>query len=90
MKRLPDPVDAVEHSVVEEESRVVDGGVQVGGIAAHGVVTGCVETEEAVWVAALDLGPEPLVCPGALADGHVQQVGRGVPFLGNVGAQVSA
>jgi len=39
VKRLPNPVDAVKHSVVEPKDGVVHRGVEISSVATHGVVT---------------------------------------------------
>jgi hypothetical protein len=39
VKRLPDPIDSIKHSVMKKEGRIVDGGVEISRVTAHGVVT---------------------------------------------------
>lgn len=81
---LPDPVDAVDHGVVEEEGRVGRGGVEVAGLTTNGEVAGGVHAEEAVGEAALELVLEVGDGAGGAADGDVEEVGGREPLAGSV------
>jgi hypothetical protein len=91
---LPDPVDAVKHSVVEPKDRIIDRRVEVGRITAHGIMSGGMQTKEAVWVSTLNLGPEIAVRLGTRANGHIQYVRTNIAaqatrvIVGDIGRQV--
>jgi hypothetical protein len=90
VERLPNPVNAVKHSVMKPKRGIIDGRVEISRVAAHGVMTRRVQTEEAIWVSTLDFDPEIAVGSRTRANSYVQKVRSGKPLLGYIRTDVSA
>jgi len=90
VQSLPDPVDAIDHGVVQPEDRVDGRTEEVTGDAAHDAVAGGVQAQEAVREAALKLVLEGQHGARGGARGDVEDVAERQPIDGRVGAQVAA
>lgn len=90
VQRLPEPVDAVEHGVVQEEDGVRGRREDVARAAAHDAVAGRVQAEEAVGEAALQLVLEQQHRARRRAHRDVEDVAQRQPVGRREGAQVAA
>lgn len=88
MEDLVNPVESIEHGMMQEEGGIVGAGVKIGVIAVDGVVSGCVKAKELVGVSTLDLGPEAAVSLRGFADGNVKEILRPVPLAHGVAIEV--